>query len=175
MTMVANCFELILLCVFCSCQLSGTRYKLDTGSIRVYIVAWPSNFTAGSNSPILSPPTSQEVILNRNTSFTCTSTTNKIKWVINGSHNGTKVTIYPSDWQDPIPNRSISHTQDQLSDDTFINILVVLGSFENNNTEIDCQIYGTTQPATETTPALLTVIGIKLCTHMHKVNMFFDL
>ena len=108
----------------------------------------------------MSSTTSQEVILNTNATFICNSTVH-VKWVINGSF---PEAIYPSD-SDSVPLRlrdrgfvPVPHQQSSTSN-IIVNILRVLGSDENNNTEIDCQ----PKSGSETNqPALLTVIGNEL-------------
>ena len=115
----------------------------------------------------MSPTTSQQVDLNRNASFTCI-TRGLAQWVINGSRNETSATIYPSDGQTvtPLHGRGFFFLYQQHSNGTINNTLIVLGSFENNNTEIDCQAFDNTAPApTTTTPALLTVVGMCIILH----------
>ena len=108
-------------------------------------------------------PRAQSVVLNSNASFTCT-TSYDAKWVINGSHSETMVTILPIEG---VPAQlsergfSIFSSPRESDDDVYNNTLIVLGSLENNNTEIDCQPK-LEQTEVDVPPATvtLTVIGM---------------
>ena len=106
-------------------------------------------------------PRAQSVVLNRNASFTCT-TSYDAKWVINGSHSDTMVIILPIDG---VPEKLSERgfitfsSPRESNDDVYNTTLIVLGSLENNNTEIDCQPkLGQTE--VDVPPATLTVIGM---------------
>ena len=106
-------------------------------------------------------PRAQSVVLNSNASFTCT-TSYDAKWVINGSHSETMVTILPIEGvSEELGERGfiIFSLPRESDDDIFNNTLIILGSLENNNTEIDCQPK-LGQSEVDVPPATLTVIGI---------------
>ena len=110
---------------------------------------------------VLQSPREQSVVLNSNASFTCT-TSYATKWVINGSHNETMVTLLPVNGvpKELSERGFITFSSPRESDDdVYNNTLIVLGSLENNNTEIDCQLkLGQTE--VDVPPATLTVIGM---------------
>ena len=144
----------LLPCVLILCQLSGIQLDVVSFALPLGLMM---HFSAGSQ--VESPPSSQEVSLNRNASFTCI-TMGLAKWVINGSHTETKTTIYPADRHTQLKNRGFLFLNQQLSNNSFNYTVIVLGSFQNNNTEVDCQIFSSTSLVPTTTPALLTVIGM---------------
>ena len=122
----------------------------------VELMAFP--LFAGFKSQIISPPSAQDVILNRNASFTCiTALSTHIKWVINGSQSEAMY-IYPSDASAVPP---LLHDRGFISnilqqETTITHVLIVNGTLANNGTEIDCQLKNGNEP---TLPVHLTVHG----------------
>ena len=125
----------------------------------VELMAFP--LFAGFESQIISPPNAQDVILNRNATFTCiTEISTHIKWVINGSQSEA---IYPSDidGSSAVPPllRDRGFRSNILISPQERNItyrLIVNGTLANNGTEIDCQLKNGHVP---TLPVHLTVHG----------------
>ena len=152
---MAAASSLVFFCVtvLLFCQLAGRSTLVHL--LQLLTVAILNNFSAVSaSSQVLSPPTAQEVILNRNASFNCT-TAGSAKWVIRGSHDDT--IKGGQDVPPELHKRGFIPHWTPLSNNKYFNELTVLGSIENNNTEIDCQLKrGQTEP---TVPVMLTVIG----------------
>ena len=99
----------------------------------------------------------RDTILNQNASFTC-NTTVPAKWLIN--KNETIYTTNHPPVPDELSNRGfvLSVVARSMETLNFVTKLIVFGSFQNNQTEIDCwKLLDNTEPVKS---FIINVIGI---------------
>ena len=109
---------------------------------------------------ILQPrPASQDVPLNEYATFHCFTDAEDVDWWINGSYP-----IFPSEdiptW---LASRGFSRFYASYNNTVYNSTLRVLGSFENNNTEITCQLIESRENST----AKLRIIGMLIVPLLH--------